>query len=167
MTEQQCMFVHYHVHERLPVIAAARNAGYSAMQGYQLVKNPKIIAAIAAARQEYADAARIDRVEVITGFKEAIELARVNGEPMSMIAGWREIGKMCGLYEPEKRSVEISGQVRVSTDKMKTMSDEQLMMLAYDKNVVIEGEFKDVTGPDEAADRKAAGPKDARKTKPA
>jgi hypothetical protein len=33
------------------------------------------------------------RADVLVGFQEAIELARLRADPSAMIAGWREIGR--------------------------------------------------------------------------
>ena len=52
----------------------------------------------------------ITRDDVLEGFKDAIAIARTQSEPMTMIAGWREVGKMLGMYEA-KLKIEITGEL--------------------------------------------------------
>ena len=145
MTESQALFVHYYIHERLPTSAAAKAAGLNPSQGFQLLKNEKVKAAIALAQQEYAEATNLKRGDVVRMLQESYQLAKTLGEPSAMVAGAREIGKILGLYEPETRRVEVSGKVRVSVDDLKKMTDDELLRLAYDDKVVIAGDFEDVT----------------------
>ena len=35
-------------------------------------------------------------------------MAREQQDPAAMIAGWREIAKLCGYYAPERRRIEVS-----------------------------------------------------------
>jgi hypothetical protein len=63
-------------------------------------------------RKELRNAAQIERGDVITGFMDAIDLARTAADPGSMIRGWSEIGKMLGLYAPEKKEVTITAGQR-------------------------------------------------------
>ena len=39
----------------------------------------------------------LSREKVIAELKAAVMLAQEQGNPAAMIAGWREIGKMCGI----------------------------------------------------------------------
>ena len=81
--------------------ASAMRAGYATGAiGYQLVKMPNILALKAKLSAEYAEAGQMTREIVMEGLKEAIDMARLTSEPTAMIAGWREIGKMCGYYAP-------------------------------------------------------------------
>jgi phage terminase small subunit len=47
-----------------------------------------------------------------------------------MIAGWREIAKMLGYYEPERRKIDVSVSAKRMVDQFETMSDEELLRLA-------------------------------------
>ena len=110
LTEMQRMFVHHLVHDKLNQTAAARQAGFNqpGTSAHALMRNPKVIAAIAEERAEYARASGMTKQKVVEGFSEAIDLARIKADPIAMIAGWREIGKMCGFYEPQKIDVRVS-----------------------------------------------------------
>lgn len=58
-----------------------------------------------------------------------------------MVSGWREIGKMCGFYEPTKTKVEVSVNGRVMVERINAMSDEELLRLAEGDGNVFDGEF--------------------------
>ena len=90
-------------------------------------------------RSELSSAAQINRGDVIAGFMEAIDTARLAADPGSMIRGWTEIGKMLGLYAPEKKEVVITEGQRAIQSKFDIMSDAELLALAEGHNV-IEGE---------------------------
>ena len=143
LTEMQRMFVHHLVHNKLNQTAAARQAGFNqpGTAANALMKNPKVLAAIAEERAEYARASGMTKQKVVEGFSEAIDLARIKADPIAMIAGWREIGKMCGFYEATKTKIEVSVQGQVLIQRLNSMSDEELLALAEGDPSVLEGEF--------------------------
>lgn len=147
LTEMQRVFVMGLVHHKLNLSAAARNAGFRqpASSATALMKNPKVIKAIAIEREEYAKASGMTKQKVIEGFAEAIDLARIKADPIAMIAGWREVGKMCGFYEPQKAEVRISVQGQVLLQQLNNMTDEQLLQMAEDDPSILEGEFLDIS----------------------
>ena len=144
LSEQQRQFVTFLVHDKMPNTAAARMAGYQKPHhaSYNLLQNPRVQKAIAIERAEYAKASGMTRKKVIDGFLESIDMARIRAEPASMIAGWREVGKMCGFYEPQKVKVEVSVQGQVLMQRLQTMSDEELLKLAESDPTALEGEFE-------------------------
>lgn len=144
LTEMQRLFVHHYVHNKLNQTAAARQAGFGqpATSANALMKNPKVMAAIAVEREEYAKASGMTKNKVIEGFSEAIDLARIKGDPIAMIAGWREIGKMCGFYEAQKTEIKLSVQGQVLVSRLNSMTDEELLQLAEGDSAVLEGEFR-------------------------
>ena len=143
LTAQQQLFVKHLVLDKMPQTVALRMAGYAPnpSTGSALMKNPKIQRAIAAEREAYAKASGMTKRKVIDGFSEAIDLARIKGDAIAMIAGWREIGKMCGFYEPTKTKVEVSVQGQVLVQRLNALSDEELLKLAEGDPSVLEGEF--------------------------
>ena len=144
LTEKQRLFVHHLVNNKLNQTAAARQAGFNqpGTAANALMKNPKVLAAIAEERLEYAKASGMTKQKVIEGFSEAIDLARIKADPIAMIAGWREIGKMCGFYEATKAKIELSVQGQVLIQRLNTMSDEELLALAEGDPTVLEGEVR-------------------------
>ena len=89
-------------------------------------------------RKELRNACQISRGEVIAGFMEAIDLARTGAEPLTMIKGWVEIGKMLGLYAPEKVEVALTVGQRNIQSKMELMSDEELLRIIDGEASVVE-----------------------------
>jgi hypothetical protein len=124
----------------MKISPAATAAGFKnahRLAGRQM-KKPHVARAIAYLAEENRKAAVMDRKKVMAGFLEAIEMAKVQGDPSTMVAGWREMGRMCGLYEPEKKSVDVNITAKRMIDKLETLTTSEL--LDY-----IEGESKDVT----------------------
>lgn len=158
LSERERAFVHFLTHENMTPVQAMQAAGYvltdKRIPGYSsrrqrnaeiIMARPVVALAIQAAREEYVKASRIERQSVINGFLEAIELARDKGDPMVMVNGWKEIGKMLGHYEPSQVKVVTEHRGEVTVRQLQTMTNEQLLQF-------IEGEAKDVTPTEPASD---------------
>jgi phage terminase small subunit len=143
LSEMQQLFVNFHVHDRLPATTAARMAGFKSPgnAASKMMKQPKITNAIAKEKAEYAKASQMTKQKVIQGFEEAIQMGRVQADPMAMISGFREIGKMCGFYEATKVNVNITHNGKILVEKLQTMTDEELLQLAEEDPGILEGEF--------------------------
>lgn len=89
---------------------------------------------IAAEKHRLAREQMVSRHDVIEGLKEGIEMGRLVSDPGAMIAGWREIGKMLGYYEPERRQVDIAVRGSLTMDQMRELPDHELLK-------IIEGEL--------------------------
>jgi hypothetical protein len=76
----------------------------------------------------------VTRDSVAQFFLEAIEMGRVLSEPMTIIAGARELGKMYGLFEPSKTELVITGPSGELLHKLNTLTDEQLLKLAAESD---------------------------------
>ena len=139
LTEMQRQFVTFFVDHQMTQTAAARAAGFAqpGTEANYLMQHPKITRAIAERRAEYAAASQVTKKRVVDGFLEAIEMAKMKADPLTMVAGWREVGKMCGHYEPTKAHIEVSVNGQVMLQHLNTMSDEELLRIA-------EGEVIDV-----------------------
>jgi hypothetical protein len=149
LTELQRKFVMHLVHDKMTQTAAARAAGFGGQPGVaatMLMKSPKIQGAIAREREEYAKASGVTKQKVIDGFLEAVDLGRIKADPIAMIAGWREVGKMCGFYEPTKTEIKLSVNGQVMIQKLNGMTDEELLALAEKDPRVLEGDFSVVDG---------------------
>jgi phage terminase small subunit len=117
-------------------------AGYANpdTQGYAIVKSPKVQEAIRYLHKKHEKAADMTRKKVMDGMLEAIDMARVQADSGNMIAGWREIAKMCGYYAPEVKKIDINISAKRVIDKMETLSDDDLMKLVEENANIIEGE---------------------------
>lgn len=142
LTAQQKTFVENIVRHGMGSYLAAKAAGYEDPNNCgRMMRNAKIREAIRKEREAYAKASEMTKKKVIDGFIEAIDLARIKGEPIAMIAGWREVGKMCGFYEPKKIDLQVSVQGQVLLQRLNSMSDQELLAMAEGDPAVLEGEF--------------------------
>lgn len=132
LNERQKAFVKYYVHHNLPKSTAARQAGFKDFNtmGRALMKNPAVIKAIELERSKFEAAGQMTRKRVLDGFLEAIDMGRLKADSIAMTAGWREIAKLCGYYEPTKHKVEISVNGQVTMAKLQQMTDAELLALA-------------------------------------
>ena len=128
---------------------AAGIAGCTVQNAHHHVKNSQTVKEyLATHRSALSDTVQLKRADVITGFMEAIDTARLAADPGAMIRGWAEIGKMLGLYEPEVKKIEISATQRNISSKYEVMSDEDLLAIAEGRvGETIEGEFSERTEP--------------------
>jgi hypothetical protein len=127
LTEKQAAYVEG-VLDGKPKPVAILEAGYHPLTSTtQLDRSADVRAEIAAARAELSSAAQIRRVDMIEVLIEAIDMARMVADPMGMIAGAREVGKMLGLYAPEEKKIDLSiSQTRLRT-QFEGMSDQELL----------------------------------------
>lgn len=108
--------------------SASLRAGYKDDGiGYRMARMPNILRVYNEEKRKFEEAAQMSRKRVMEGLLEAIEMAKLMAEPASMISGWREIGRMCGYYEPIKHVVKVSGQVTMK--QVNTLSDEELLKI--------------------------------------
>jgi len=109
---------------------ASLRAGYADDHlGYRLARMPNILALKHQYELKYEADAQMDRKQVMEGFKEAIEMAKLMADPTAMISGWREIGKMCGYYAPVETKVKIDITGNVTMTRLTQMSDAELLEL--------------------------------------
>jgi hypothetical protein len=85
----------------------------------------------------------IRRDNVVNGMLEAIEMAKTLAEPMTMIAGWREIGRVCGFYEAVKVKVEVGASGASLSARLNQLSDDELLRLVSGGQINERGEIVD------------------------
>ena len=130
LTEKQRLFVQYWAQgDSIP--GASRRAGYndSASVAYRMVKMPNVLALKAKYEVEWEETGKMTRQKVMDGMLESIEMAKLMAEPASMIAGWREIGKICGYYAPVEHKVKIDVTGNIVLDKLNSLSDAELLKI--------------------------------------
>lgn len=114
---------------------AAQYAGYASYGAVQAALNrPLVVQAIADTRAANAEVLNITRDKMHLGLHEAIELARIMGDPASMIRGWRERGLISGFYDesPDARRG-VTDLQKKAMDRVKEMTDEDLIALTAKK----------------------------------
>ena len=127
----------------LNMTAAARAAGVegSAQATAQSIeKSPKVRAAIRyLIKESTLNVNELTKSDVMTGMMDAVEAAATAGE---LVMAWREIGKLLGAYEPERKILEIHDY---SQDELKTLTDKDLLNLAGGKlKEVVDAEFQEI-----------------------
>jgi phage terminase small subunit len=145
LSEKQKIFVAAVVKGVAPG-TAARQAGYAnpEQEGAAIAKSPKVQAAIRFSYQKYAQASQMTRKKVMDGLLEAINIAKIQADAGVMVAGWREIGKMCGYYAPEVKKIELSVTTRRVVDQLEVLSDDDLLKIVDENAQIIEGEAAEV-----------------------
>ena len=78
----------------------------------------------------------MSRKGVMRGLMDAIDMAAEMRQPSAMISGWKEVGRMCGFYEPERREIALSVNAQEMLAQIKTIPREQLLQLAHEQDVL-------------------------------
>lgn len=115
--------------------AAARAAGYAHSSAKVTASRLLTKANLRKALEGYERQARrflgTSREQVLVEIQKAIETARMLDQPMTAIAGWREIAKICGYYkERPERAESLSADGRRILADIHAMSDDELMRRA-------------------------------------
>ena len=142
LTEKQRRFAQA-LAKGISVPAASREAGYNdrSAMGYKMVKSPAVMRVVDEEREAYQEACNLSRQAVMEGMKEAIDMAQLQAEPATMIAGWRQIGLLCGYYAPAKLEVDVNLNGGNAMQKLNSMSDKELMeVMSGQGGRLIEGE---------------------------
>jgi len=125
----------------MSIPAAGREAGYAdgGSMAYQLAKDPAVLKIVQLEREAYQEACQLTREDVVEGLKKAIDMAELQSEPGTMIAGWRQIGLLCGYYAPQKISVDVNDNSAMA--RLNRLSDEELVtIIQKGQGRLIEGE---------------------------
>jgi hypothetical protein len=128
LTPEERRFVLLVVRQRVPIRTALRETGVKKL-------TDKLIAACEHEQKMLAKSSGISRKRVLEGFLEAIELAKIQADPSAMIAGWREIGRMCGYYEPEKKEISLSVDASNLYNRLRELPDEVLLRIVEESDV--------------------------------
>lgn len=147
LTAAEADFVRFYAVEGMTASAAAKMAGMEAKQGTSLLRREDIRTQVQEAFNENALRLDVGRDDVLRGMKEAIDMAKVIGDPTAMIRGWSEIGKITGLYNHTQNINVTSDTISAKTDMKKLSTDDLVALITGKKqfNYVLEGEYIDVT----------------------
>ncbi len=127
-TKQQQFVMFWAQGESIP--NAALKAGFSQTAiAYRLVKMPNVLKLKHEYEAKWEADSQMSRQKVMAGMLDAIEMAKLMAEPSSMIAGWREIGKLCGYYAPVEHKVKMDITGNIVLDKMNSLSDAELLKI--------------------------------------
>lgn len=139
LTAMQKQFVKFWA-EGDSITAAMHRAGYNEQPsyGYRMAKMPNILAEYQRVKQAYEDAAQMTRKKVMDMFLESYEMAKLMAEPATMVSSAREIGRMCGYYEPVKQKIEFTVNGQIIHKKLDSMDTEDLIKMVADGMVAMQ-----------------------------
>jgi phage terminase small subunit len=146
-THQEKVFIYNIVHHRMPQLTALQAAGITPLTKSKLNKimsKPWVKEYLAIERAEYARASMMTKKKVMDGMLEAIEMAKLKSDPLTMISGWREVGKLCWFYAPTRTEIMISSTALNVSRQLEQMTDQQLLQLTGEELNVIDAEFRTV-----------------------
>jgi hypothetical protein len=117
---------------------ACREAGYSAHGRSASVTGARLLADVCVSSRIHAlEAASalelgVIRQRFIFELQEAAALAKEKRDPAAMIAAWREIGKACGFYQPERIKVDVNVATSLEMGRLNQLSDAELLKIIED-----------------------------------
>lgn len=130
----------------LPMKEICRQAGVKPAQVAQWkLKSPAFRRQLDIEFNRSQQAAGMDRKQVLQGILEAIEIAKDMRQPSSMISGWKEVGRMCGFYEPERREITLSVDKKEIIREIQEMDTKDLLEYAARKDAedhALDAEFE-------------------------
>jgi hypothetical protein len=91
-------------------------------------------------------AANMSRRTVLNGMLKAVQMAEDKHQPSTMISGWKEIARMCGYYEPERREILLSVDSKQLLEEIQTLPKNKLLELWHEQQAV-DGEFEVIDAP--------------------
>lgn len=155
LTKKQVEFLAFYTScAFLPLKEICRQAGVRPSQVAQWkLKSPAFRRQLDVEHNRAQQAAGMDRKQVLQGILEAIEIAKDMRQPGAMITGWKEVGRMCGFYEPERREITLSVDKKVMMEELRSMSTHDLLEYAAKKDAeehALDAEFEVVEEDDEA-----------------
>jgi phage terminase small subunit len=124
-------------------IHAGYNPTHASHTAHSLLRDPWVaehIQQVANVRVEKA----ISKADVESIVVEAVDIARMKGEPGDMIRGASELAKLNGYYAPEKKEVSIDAEMRIK--RMEVLSDTELLEMLGAEPAPIEAEFERLDG---------------------
>lgn len=130
----------------MPMKEICRQAGVKPAQVAQWkLKSPAFRRQLDIEFNRSQQAAGMDRKQVLQGILEAIEIAKDMRQPSSMISGWKEVGRMCGFYEPERREITLSVDKKEIIREIQEMDTKDLLEYAARKDAedhALDAEFE-------------------------
>lgn len=113
------------------ISSASQRAGYSAGDGfcYRMTHMPNVLKIYRDEKAKYEAALQMTRKKVMDMHLEAFEMAKLMSEPASMVSAAREIGRMCGYYEPVKHQIDVNVTGDVTVRQLNNMTDAELLRI--------------------------------------
>lgn len=133
LTEKQKLFVKFWAEgDSIPNASVRAGYGDGATFAYRMTKMPNVLAIYNKVKRQYEEAAQMTKKKVMDMLLESYEMAKLMAEPATMVSAAREVGKMCGYYEPKKVDVNVNVRGSVTMQQLSGMSDADLLKVIED-----------------------------------
>lgn len=128
-------------------------AGFSPEQGRRILKKDPIARReIEELRKQMATRYEVSKERVVRGMVDAIERAKMLGQPNTELTGWKELGRMHGMYAPTEHRVHVSKDAARIERELQELPHHELLKIAAgsgnwaetNQMEVIDGEFVEV-----------------------
>lgn len=138
LTEKQDIFINA-VLDGKNQSRAADEAGYASPNGgHQAMQNEDVQMALQIARAEISDVMQLRRMDMVETILDAIAMARTMADPANMISGAREISKMLGFYEPEKKIIHVTRSQAAIQQCYESLTDQELLEIIEGESTRVE-----------------------------
>lgn len=136
------------------ILSASYKAGYAdnGTYAYRIARLPHVVAEYEREKKAYEEASQMTRKRVMDGLLEAIEMAKMMSEAGNMIAGWREVAKMCGYYAPVEKKITVDSTGNAIAERLNRLSDAELLRLIQQQPDVVDVPFTEVSSGQDAED---------------
>jgi len=130
------------LHGGLPNRVALNHAGYhdTKRSVNEITKKPNVQNYLTYLGAKAKKKVSFTRDQITEGMHEAIQDAKMIGDPMAQIRGWSEIGKINGLYAPEVKKIEVTTSQQQLLDEIDGASQQELLEIA--EAPALEGSFE-------------------------
>ena len=109
------------------MIRAGYEGDIARVRGAQVAAYPHVRAEYDRQKAEYEASVQMTKKRVMEMHMEAFDMAKLMSEPATMVSAAREIGKLCGYYEPKKIDITMNVNGSVRLDQMNKMTDAPLL----------------------------------------
>lgn len=145
--------VEAHVLMNMTIRQASFYAGISPDRGRKIMReDPVALREIEELREHLGAQYEVTKERVVKGMVDAIERAKVLGLPAAEMTGWKELGKMHGMYAPTEHRVHVSKDAARFERELQELPHHELLKIASssgrwrqkDNVEAIDGEFVEV-----------------------
>jgi len=102
----------------------------------QLMTKPEIKEYVGRLQKQEEKKFKITREQVLEGFMEAINDAKLLSEPATQIRGWEQIAKMEGFYAAEKREFDLPEDTKEMIRSLQDLDTDTLAKIAGQDNMI-------------------------------
>jgi hypothetical protein len=136
LTDKQIEFFHVYMSSPfLPLREICRQANVQQRTVKKwIAKSEPFRSALTTEQNRSRAVSNMSRKRVMRGMLEAVDMARDSRQPNIMLSGWKEIGRMCGFYEPERREIILPTDAMELVKELKTLTRAQLLEIAQEQD---------------------------------